>query len=273
MTTTTTSVSALVLANVSVQFGGVKALDDVSLDVVPGSIHAVIGPNGAGKSTLFNVISNLVPLTGGEVRVCGRRTDGMKPHQSARLGVARTFQNLGLFPDLTVEQNLLQGMYQRGSAGWLSTGLGLRSARRERDAHRAEIREVARTIGLEGLLDVEAATLSYGDRKRVELARAVCMRPQLLLLDEPVAGMNPAEKMAMGSTIAQVNRDFGVTVVLVEHDLRMVMSLADSLTVLDFGRVIAAGSPDEIREHPDVIAAYLGAPAGRDPNPQLTQGD
>jgi len=254
----------LAVADLTVRFGGVTALDHVSFDVMPGRIHAVIGPNGAGKSTVFNTISNLVPLDEGSVHLAGVRIDGRSAHESAAAGVGRTFQNLGLFSDMTVEENLLLGTYLRGRAGWLACALRLPSATREARRMRAEVSDVAATVGISDLLKQTQTSLSYGDRKRVELARALCMRPTVLLLDEPVAGMNPLESATMTGTIRSINEALGLTTLLVEHDMNMVMSLADTVTVLNFGRMIADGPPDVVRKDPAVVEAYLGAPSDTD---------
>lgn len=251
----------LAVEDLVVRFGGVTALDHVSFDVMPGQIHAIIGPNGAGKSTVFNTISNLVPLDEGSIYLAGVRIDGRSAHESAAAGIGRTFQNLGLFSDMTVEENLLLGTYLRGKAGWLASALRLRSAVREAVRLRSEVREVAATVGIHHLLEQTQTSLSYGDRKRVELARALCMRPAVLLLDEPVAGMNPQESAQMTATIRGLNETLGQTTLLVEHDMNMVMSLADRVTVLNFGRMIAEGPPGDVRRNSAVIEAYLGAEA------------
>jgi branched-chain amino acid transport system ATP-binding protein len=260
VTVRTTAPPELAVTDVTVRFAGLTALDTVSFTVAPGTVHALIGPNGAGKSACFNVLSGLCRPASGTVRLGDADLTRLAPHRIAALGVARTFQNI-VTTQGTVADNLMLGRHALSRAGFAASALRLPHARREQRDHLARAREIAELTGLAEHFDSPVALLSYGDRKRVEFARALCLEPSVLLLDEPVAGMNAAERARAVEVVHTVRAELGLSVVLVEHDMGLVMRLADEVTVLDFGRVIAHGTPDEVRGDPEVLRAYLGTGA------------
>jgi len=243
--------------------------------VQTGELFAVIGPNGAGKTSLFNVLSRVYQPTTGRVIYDGRDLLRFKIHQIARAGIARTFQNLGQFPSMNVLDYLLLGRHSRMHSGILAGGLFVGPTRREERANRAYCRHLLELLDLDHLSSTPLSSLPYGLQKRADLARALALEPKLLLLDEPVAGMNVEETEEIATILVEIKQQLGVTQILVEHDMAMVMSIADRILVLDFGRTIALGTPADVQAHPDVIKAYLGetfgesAPPSTATNPQL----
>jgi branched-chain amino acid transport system ATP-binding protein len=257
----TTDAAVLRVQGVGVRFGGIVALDEVSFDVPRGSIVGLIGPNGAGKTTLFNCLSRLYQCDSGDIQFAGSSLLAVPRHRIALAGIGRTFQNLALFRTMTVLDNVMVGRHSRTRSGFLANALRLPAVRREEAATRAKAQALLALLDLEAVAQTRVADLPFGTQKRVELARALASEPSLLLLDEPASGLNHEEVGALGELIRGVRDRLKLTVLLVEHHMGLVMSISDRVVALNFGRKIAEGTPDEVRQHPELIQAYLGSAA------------
>ncbi len=248
----------LELNDISLRFGGVKALTKISFDVREHEVRAIIGPNGAGKSSMLNVINGIYRPQEGTISYRGKPLTKMAPTIAANMGISRTFQNIALFKGMSVLDNLMAGRYLHTKANFVEVALQMPRARREEVANRAAVEEIIEFLEIEHIRKTPVARLPYGLQKRVELGRALAAEPKILLLDEPMAGMNIEEKQDMCRFILDVNDHYGTTVVLIEHDMGVVMDISDRVVVLDYGKKIGDGTPDEVRNNPDVISAYLG---------------
>jgi branched-chain amino acid transport system ATP-binding protein len=246
------------IQNISKDFGGLRVLDNVSLNVPKGAITGLIGPNGAGKTTLFNIMSGLLEPTSGSVVFMERDMTSLPAPKIARTGISRTFQNVRVFGEMTLLENVLIGMHSRFTYSALSMLLDLPSKKREEQRFREEARDVLKLVRLEDKADYQAGGLSYGEQRRLELARALASDPRLLLLDEPAAGMNPAETEELMSEIVKIHEK-GYAVLVIEHDMKLIMGICGRIAVLNFGQLLAEGAPEKIRSDPRVIEAYLGA--------------
>ncbi len=240
------------------RFGGLVAVQDLDIEVREKSIHSIIGPNGAGKTTFFNCVTGFYKAEEGEILFADRSLVGLLPDQIVGLGITRTYQNIRLFPNLTVMENILVGLHGHLKAGFFGIVVGTPGTQKEEKEAAEETRKILRFVNLAGKGDFLAKNLPYGDQRRLEIARALATRPKLLLLDEPTAGMNPRETQAMMDFIRHLRDELGITILLIEHQMRVVMGISETVTVLDYGKKIAEGPPDEIRNNPMVIEAYLG---------------
>ncbi len=250
----------LTVDGISLSFGGVKALTNVSFDIRKGEIRAIIGPNGAGKSSMLNVINGFYHPQEGTITYKGETRQRMRPHLAAKQGIARTFQNIALFKGMTTLDNIMTGRILKMRRNFLWQALYFGPALNEELEHREAVEHIIDFLEIQTIRKTPVGRLPYGLQKRVELGRALAMEPDLLLLDEPMAGMNVEEKEDMCRFVLDVNDEFGTTIALIEHDMRVVMDISDRVAVLDYGRKIADGTPDEVRADQDVIDAYLGVP-------------
>jgi branched-chain amino acid transport system ATP-binding protein len=247
--------------DISVRFGGIRAVDAVSFEVERGEVFSIIGPNGAGKTTIFNLISRIYQPSAGRLFFQDQDITDIPPYRVAGLGIARTFQNIELFANATLLQNLLIGRHCHSTVGVLAQLAFLPTVRREELKHREKAEEVIAFLSLERYRDTLIANLPYGVRKVVELGRALCIEPKLLLLDEPSSGLNVEETEGMGFWIEDIKKDLGITVIMVEHDMNLVRMVSDRVMALNYGKVIALGTPDQVQNHPEVVRAYIGGEA------------
>ncbi|MBV9251419.1 MAG: ABC transporter ATP-binding protein [Acetobacteraceae bacterium] len=244
--------------DISIRFGGIRAVDSVSFEVEQGEVFSIIGPNGAGKTTIFNLISRIYQPTGGRLVFRDQDITRVPAHRIASLGIARTFQNIELFSNATLLENLLIGRHCHAHTGVVEQLFFLPNARRDELAHREKVEDVIEFLGLARYRDTLIASLPYGVRKVVELGRALCIEPKLLLLDEPSSGLNVEETEGMGFWIEDIKKDLGITVIMVEHDMNLVRQVSDRVMALNYGKVLALGTPAEVQSHPEVVRAYIG---------------
>jgi branched-chain amino acid transport system ATP-binding protein len=250
--------SILETRNVTKRFGGLSAVDNVSVQIPEGSIYSIIGPNGAGKTTLFNCITGFYPTDQGDILFLERSLIGLSPDRITQRGISRTYQNIRLFPAMTALENILVGAHPRLKSNWLDAILHTPRQRAEEKQALEKAQELLNFVGLKGKGDLLARNLPYGEQRRLEMARALANEPKIILLDEPTAGMNPNESRTMMHFIENLRDELGITILLIEHDMKVVMGISEFIYVLDFGQLIAKGSPEEIQKNPQVIESYLG---------------